>query len=596
MPQARLRRIASLLVAATTAAVGASVGGATAMAASPRVTLVSTPATATLVAHYTVNPTSPRPAALATLAKTAPAGATAERGARRTSVAAAKLAAASQLAAATAAAPALAASPARGRTTASFAGMQSSRSICPPVGCNPPDMAVAASPRWVFQGVNTSFAVTDTRGQLQPGWPVNSQTFFGVPDLPGNCDPDGPFLSDPRAFYDASTGRFWAATLQVENAFGVAPDCPFQTSYYLAVSQTGDPRGGWNVYQFDMSLGTTNAADYTQFGFGRDAVYFSANMFNQDGSAYEYAEVFEANKALMQAGSGAFSAAGFRSLAVSGPQGEYLADTVQPAMTISPAGGGETFVDTLNGLDPVTGHQCLSAADACRGLALWSLNNPIAHDRGGTPPTLTGRYVPNTLPYFFAPSASQPTCSECIDTLDLRITATPVVSDGTLYAAWDTGINNGTGVVPAIEYAQVSLRPENRGANARTSYYFFGGDTGVSFPALMPANGGNVVMLYERMGSTINPETRVVAADSRAASFSGAGRLLHAGDAPYRPGVCGTAALPVCRWGDFSASSTDGRDGIWLAGEYANANVGPSTDPNFSSRNWGTWIARVTAN
>lgn len=481
--------------------------------------------------------------------------------------------------------------------------MQSAKSICPPVGCNPPDMAVAASTQWVFQGVNTSFEVLDTHGHVQPGWPVNAQTFFGVPNPPGNCDPAGPFLSDPRAFYDPSTGRFWAAVLQVENAFGVAPGCPFQSSYYLAVSQTSDPRGSWNVYQFEMSLGTTNAADYTMIGFGPDAVYFSANMFNNAGTAYEYAEIFEANKALMQAGSGGFTAAGFTSLAVSGPGGAYLADTVQPALTLNSHGSGETFVDTINGLDPVTGNQCFSAADACRGLAVWRLGNPVGHDSGGAPPTLTGQYVSDTLPYYYPPSASQPSCAQCIDTLDVRISATPVVRDGTLYAAWDTGIDNGSGTVPAIEYAQVNVRQNGpnqdtqghggQGDNAaRTSYYYFDGDVGVSFPAVMPDDNGNVVMLYERMGSTINPETRVVATDN--ARFTGPGRLLQAGAAPYRPGVCGTAVLPVCRWGDFSASSTDGHGGIWLAGEYANGNVGPSSDPNFSSRNWGTWISKVS--
>jgi hypothetical protein len=77
--------------------------------------------------------------------------------------------------------------------------------------------------------------------------------------------------------------------------------------------------------------------------------------------------------------------------------------------------------------------------------------------------------------------------------------------------------------------------------------------------------------------------------------FRGAGTLLKAGEAPYRPGVCGTAALPVCRWGDFSAASFDGNGTVWVAGQYANGNVGPSTDPNFSSRNWGTWIGAASA-
>src|SRR5207302_6588154 len=62
----------------------------------------------------------------------------------------------------------------------SFSGIQSSAAVCPPVGCNPPDMAVAASPTWVFQGVNTAFGVFDTHGNLQPGYPKFIRDFFGV--------------------------------------------------------------------------------------------------------------------------------------------------------------------------------------------------------------------------------------------------------------------------------------------------------------------------------------------------------------------------------------------------------------------------------
>ncbi len=154
--------------------------------------------------------------------------------------------------------------PNQGASFNSFAGIQSSAAVCPPVGCNPPDMAVAASPNWVFQGVNTAFAVFDTHGNMQPGYPVFFGDFFGVPN-PGACAGDLPFMSDPRAIYDPNDGRFIAAALEVEGAFGVN-DCPFKTTYWIGVSQTNDPRGAWNVYAFDMSLGTTNAADFTQIG------------------------------------------------------------------------------------------------------------------------------------------------------------------------------------------------------------------------------------------------------------------------------------------------------------------------------------------
>src|SRR5690348_5419052 len=165
-------------------------------------------------------------------------------------------------------------------TTSSFIGQQGSATTCSyfAQGCNPPDMAVAASPSLVLQGVNTSWEVLDTSGTVMSG-PVSAQTFFGVPNEPGNCDPDHgnqPFLSDPRALYDPADGRFWAAMLQIEGsvAFGVAQNCPYKSSYWIAVSQTSNPTGAWNVYQFNMETDVGSqkfGADYTQIGINSQA-------------------------------------------------------------------------------------------------------------------------------------------------------------------------------------------------------------------------------------------------------------------------------------------------------------------------------------
>ena len=71
------------------------------------------------------------------------------------------------------------------------------------------------------------------------------------------------------------------------------------------------------------------------------------------------------------------------------------------------------------------------------------------------------------------------------------------------------------------------------------------------------------------------------------------GTLLKAGETSYRPQLCGTSTPPtVCRWGDYSAISFDGRGSIWFAGQYANAlDLGPPQN----GRNWGTWIGAVRA-
>ncbi len=496
---------------------------------------------------------------------------------------------------------------------ASFIGQSSSATTCSYFGpgCNPPDMGLAASTDFVLQGVNTQFEVLDTSGNVQPGWPVSAQAFFGALNTTRTdgtpCDvahKSQPFLSDPRELYDPVDRRFWAAMLQVENGLGIAPDCPFKSVYYIAVSKTSDPRGDWNVYEFNMSLDGQFAADFTQIGINHDAVYFSANMFGPATGLNGgfYAEIFEANKAKMERGQGGFIADGFFNLQATGPgitaaTGPFIADTVQPVVNIDNSGGsGQVFVDTLDGPDPVNGNFCGffggGAADSCSGLALWRMTNPTGHDHGGAAPRLTGTYVA-TKPFVGSPTfsvvaADQPSCNRCVDSLDLRITATPMLRNGVVYAAWETGLNNGTQTVPSIEWAQISLSGEGSNGNG---YYNLSGDTAVSFGALMPDSHGNVTMLFERMSHTVFPETRYIV-KAGGSQFTGTGTLLKAGENSYRPQLCGTGTHPfVCRWGDFSATSFDGAGGIWFAGEYANTlNLGAPQN----GRNWGTWIGAIS--
>jgi hypothetical protein len=465
----------------------------------------------------------------------------------------------------------------------SFSGVQSSASVCPPVGCNPPDMAVAASPHWVFQGVNTAFAVFDTNGHVQPGYPVFFGDFFGIPN-PGDCAGNVPFTSDPRAIYDPNDDRFIAAALEVEGVPGVN-DCPFNTTYWIAVSRTNDPRGAWNVYAFDMSLGTTNNADFTQIGIDDRGLYFSADMFNFDGTAFEYEEIFGVNKAQMEAGQ-PVTAHGFFNLTVTGRGGAFQVSTVQPSLTEDRPGqgpGAEFFVGTFNGFDPVSGNGCTSDADSCRGLGVWAFRDVTSNS-----PSLTFAYVGNTKRYSFPPPANQTTCNECIDSSDLRISATPIERDGNLYAAWETGVSNKTQVVPGIVWTQLSVRTLNNGgvfaSQQRGGYYNFSGDNAVIYPAFMPDNDGHLFMVFDRTSSTVNPEVRLTLRQGN--NFLSPGLLVKAGEAPYRPTQCGSS-IPVCRWGDYSATSFDGfsTDNVYFAGQYSNASG--------FIRNWGTWIGRV---
>src|SRR5207237_571463 len=71
-----------------------------------------------------------------------------------------------------------------------FPGMRDSATTCKFFhGCQPSDMALAASPQFVVQGVNTSIAVYTPTGVIKPGFPKDLQAFLGVPNpSPSGCD------------------------------------------------------------------------------------------------------------------------------------------------------------------------------------------------------------------------------------------------------------------------------------------------------------------------------------------------------------------------------------------------------------------------
>ena len=81
----------------------------------------------------------------------------------------------------------------------------------------------------------------------------------------------------------------FSLVMQNESAFGIAPNCDFQSQYWLAVSATRDPSGKWFVYHFDVRniIGDVDSAsDYPGLGFNPDAIFIGANQWDRaDGSS-----------------------------------------------------------------------------------------------------------------------------------------------------------------------------------------------------------------------------------------------------------------------------------------------------------------------
>ncbi len=467
-----------------------------------------------------------------------------------------------------------------------FQGMADSATICPYFGgCQPPDMALASSPTLVLQGVNTSYAFFDPSGHLVEG-PINDQVWYGVPNPPHNCDPNGPFLSDPRAFYDPNSGLFWTATLQVEAAaFGVGVNCPNTSRYWIA--NINPKTGVMHVYRFDMTLGgAVNAgADYTEFGFNKDVVAFSGNMFDFTTGNFDFAEVLFADKHRMEQGK-SVTATPFVGLSATTVNNTTIfLDTIQPVETITPTTkdpGVEYLVNSFNIEGDVFGNDCFTTA--CQGFVVWAFEPSNQ--------TLAGSFVFSQAPnptYISPPNADEPGCFQCVETIDTRITATPVYSvgggEGLITFSLDTGINNGgaaaPAVVPGILWGQIQVvnfpgNPvEVAGTPFQSGYLSFTGDRAASFGAEMQDKNGNVFMVFDTMSASLNPGIML-------ASRSKSDPLGTLGNTHFI--VKGPSATFDSRWGDYEAASYTGfgSNHVWVASQYS------------VSGDWTTFIAQVS--
>lgn len=97
-------------------------------------------------------------------------------------------------------------------------------------GWTPPDVAVAVGPHHILQMVNLAGQINMKDGTPVAG-PFPLTPFFNAPAQDQ--------LSDPYLVYDTSNDRFFASILDITS-----------NSVRVAVSQTNDPNGTWNTFNF----------------------------------------------------------------------------------------------------------------------------------------------------------------------------------------------------------------------------------------------------------------------------------------------------------------------------------------------------------
>ncbi len=127
-----------------------------------------------------------------------------------------------------------------------FIGASSSES-----GFVPPDPTGAVGPNHYVHSVNSIVKIFDKTGNLLVG-PVSLGAFLGISSNSG----------DPIVMYDQLADRYFVSE------FG-----SLSNSLAIGVSDTNDPTGAYNVYQFSLDA----FPDYPHYSVWPDAYYLSAN-------------------------------------------------------------------------------------------------------------------------------------------------------------------------------------------------------------------------------------------------------------------------------------------------------------------------------
>ena len=390
----------------------------------------------------------------------------------------------------------------------------------------PPDMGFAVSTGGLkMEQINTSLRTWDASNT--PSIARDLTTFY----LTG-----GDLISDPWVLYDRPTGRWFTSIFDIT-----------LSSERIAVSQTSDPTGLFNIYNIQEGQ-PGGCPDQGKLGLSDDVVALSANEFTSCfvNPVFLGVIVTVLNKAEMVAGAATVDSAQI------GPMAQYSSSVV-PAQSL-----GSTTTQWYAGLD--------------------DSSSTVAHivQTTGTPPaavTLSEPFTPTVKAVTTPPGADQPGTATLLETNDNRVQTVAWQSKRLVFTAT-------TGCMPANDTvirscARVTSFNTQRGSIAfdknrskKGQHYFF--------PAASINANDTIVVDYGRSSSEIYPELDATAA-GKGGGFA-------------KPVVVqsGDAANETTRYGDYFsvAIDPDNPSNAWVAGEVGGHNAN-------GANGWGTAVGEV---
>ena len=506
----------------------------------------------------------------------------------------------------------------------------------------PPDQGLCAGNGYVLEAVNDVLNIYNTAGQsvlpdntasnIVSGFPtdvnhaVDLNSFLGyAPAIDRTTGVRSQGVTDPSCLFDAATQRWFVVALTLEtNPNGSRT---LQNHLDLAVSQTANPTGAWNIYRTDVTndgtdIGGTGAnvgpylGDYPHIGADAHGIYLTTNAYPWNGPGFAGAQVYAFSKAQLAAGAASVTMVHIdTSGMVNAPSDS---GNGQPGFTVWPAqspgtqsydldNGGTEYFMSSNAADEATHPAAGFGGDyVSNQIVVWSLTNTASLDTASPSLALSNKLL-TVGTYAIPPKSKQPgTGTPAIDATPqgrcINDTTTPTIAGTGCWRLLFGGEPAHDEVIPRFDandtrmqqvtYANgklwgaldTALNPDGGGQRAGIAWYVVNPNAGkvvvqgylgatgfdLSYPAIGVTPSGRGVMAFTASGDGTNPSAAYAAIDAKVGVSTwnivpgGAGQAQDDGFTGYKAQV---GNPPRTRWGDYGAAAVDGNS-IWIASEY----------------------------
>ena len=493
----------------------------------------------------------------------------------------------------------------------------------------PPDQALCVGNGFVLESVNDVLSVYNTAGTKLVG-PVDLNTFYGYAAAIVRSGPNtgkrGPSVTDPVCYFDPDTQRWFHVVLTLDHV-GTTARLSGTNHLDIAVSQTADPTGSWNIYRLPVQNNGTQGTpdhrcnngfclgDYPHIGADANAIFLTTNEFAVFGGGFYGAQIYAISKRALASG-----AANPNVVLWNGGDPSIPA----PAFTVWPAVSPSSQYNTDYG-----GTQYLLNTDAVffdsgtsNTLWVWSVTNTSAIDTA--PLALVLNVGPLAVKPYAVPTSritqkpgntplrdcvADAACAPLIGSATTTFT-TPrrvavndsrmqqvIYANGKLWAAHDTDVLQGATHGSGIAYYVLNPRSGVIFQNDTLAL----SDASLSYPAVAVTKSGRGVIAFTVVGPNDYPSAGYAGLDSKLGA--GEVHVAAAGAGPWD----GFSGIPTfssrARWGDYGAAAADG-DSIWMASEYIAQTCtyaqykavpfGQCGGTRGSLGNWATRITKVT--